>query len=196
MLQVTTKPPPPAGCDGVAGSGKVKDACGVCSGPGLNTAGCCGSQAKDVCSVCGGPGKDACGTCGGSGCTTSSSTTTTARTATIATTSSSTTTATTGVNSTTATLTTDITTVPDAATIPAAKPTAPGAAAQLPPPMLSPSPGAATTVVYSTAVETGDVIYVADGNGDPSTANGSSSSSIAQSSTQHPVVVYSVPHAN
>eukprot|EP00729_Bicosta_minor_P001809 gene1809-8142_t len=65
------------------------------------------------------------------------------------------------------------------------------AAAQLPPPVLSPSPGAATTVVYSTAVETGDVIYVADGNGDPSTANGSSSSSIAQSSTQPPVVVYS-----
>lgn len=70
------------------------------------------------------------------------------------------------------------------------------AAAQLPPPVLSPSPGAATTVVYSTAVETGDFIYVADGNGDPSTANGSSSSSIAQSSTQPPVVVYSVPHAN
>ena len=64
----------------------------------------------------------------------------------------------------------------------------------MPPPVLTPSPGASTTVVYSTAVETGDVIYVADGNGDPSTATGSSS--IAQSSTQHPVVVYSVPHAN
>eukprot|EP00729_Bicosta_minor_P028225 gene28224-9868_t len=58
---------PPAGCDGVAGSGKVNDECGECGGPGKNADGCCGGQAKDACGVCGGPGKDACGICGGSG---------------------------------------------------------------------------------------------------------------------------------
>ena len=55
---------------------------------------------------------------------------------------------------------------------------------------------AATTVVYSTAIETDDEMYVVDVNGNPATANGSSSSSIAQSPTQHPVVVFLVPHAN
>eukprot|EP00729_Bicosta_minor_P011785 gene11785-24897_t len=116
-----------------------------------------------------------------SGCTCSNKRSVKTETRAGCTTSSSTTTTTTGVSSsaTTPIVTTNSATPPDASTVTtiAAKPTAPGAAAQLPPPVLSPSLGAATTVVYSTAVETGDVIYVADGNGNPSTATGSSSSS-------------------
>eukprot|EP00729_Bicosta_minor_P012466 gene12466-11776_t len=73
------------------------------------------------------------------------------------------------------------------------------AAAQFPP-VLPPSLGAATTAVYSTAIETGDVIYVADGNGDPSTATTttttSSRRSNAQSSTQNPAVPADGPSAD
>merc|ERR1712195_387386 len=79
-------PPPPSGCDGVANSGKVDDACGVCDGDGKSCAGCDGvlnsGKVKDACGVCGGNGKscagcdgvansvkvdDACGVCDGDG---------------------------------------------------------------------------------------------------------------------------------
>jgi len=77
-------PPPPSGCDGVANSGKVDDACGVCDGDGSSCDGCDGvansGKVQDACGVCGGNGKscagcdgvlnsgkvyDACGVCGG-----------------------------------------------------------------------------------------------------------------------------------
>jgi len=73
-----------AGCDGVANSGKVKDACGVCGGNGKSCAGCDGvansRKVNDACGVCGGDGSscagcdgvansgksfDLCGVCGG-----------------------------------------------------------------------------------------------------------------------------------
>merc|ERR1712166_524903 len=53
-------PPPPSGCDGVANSGKVKDACGVCDGDGKSCAGCDGvansGKVQDACGVCDGDG--------------------------------------------------------------------------------------------------------------------------------------------
>ena len=75
------------GCDGVAGSGKVVDACGVCGGDGKSCLGCDNvlnsNKTYDVCGVCGGTGStclsgcdnkpfsnksyDVCGVCGGSG---------------------------------------------------------------------------------------------------------------------------------
>ncbi len=40
------------------------DACGVCEGPGLNTAGCCGDETKDCAGNCGGSLQaDSCGVC-------------------------------------------------------------------------------------------------------------------------------------
>eukprot|EP01047_Picozoa_sp_COSAG01_P041031 COSAG01_NODE_3494_length_6009_cov_20.673435_1_plen_1632_part_10 len=79
---------PPKGCDGVANSGKINDACGKCGGDGKSCApkDCAGvpfgTKVKDVCGKCGGDGKsclgcdgkpnsgkvkDACGHCGGNG---------------------------------------------------------------------------------------------------------------------------------
>lgn len=56
------------GCDGVHGSNKKFDECGVCDGPGLNQHGCCGEAQKDCAGTCGGTAAaDACGVCGGSG---------------------------------------------------------------------------------------------------------------------------------
>ena len=74
------------GCDGVPGSGKVLDACGVCDGDGtfLDACGVCEGDGKflDVCGVCEGDGSscagcdgvsnsgkvfDVCGVCGGDG---------------------------------------------------------------------------------------------------------------------------------
>merc|ERR1712166_918112 len=53
-------PPPPSGCDGVANSGKVDDACGVCDGDGKSCAGCDGEansgKIQDACGVCDGDG--------------------------------------------------------------------------------------------------------------------------------------------
>jgi len=50
-----------AGCDGVANSGKVNDACCVCGGDGSSCAGCDGvpnsGKKKDKCGVCDGDGK-------------------------------------------------------------------------------------------------------------------------------------------
>ncbi len=73
----------PEGCDGVAGSGKTVDACGVCGGDGSSCAGCDGvansGKTVDACGVCGGDGSscagcdgyggsyDACGVCDGDG---------------------------------------------------------------------------------------------------------------------------------
>ena len=58
----------PVGCDGVPGSGKVNDACGVCGGNGSTCAGCDGvpnsGKVLDACGVCGGDGS----TCTSSGC--------------------------------------------------------------------------------------------------------------------------------
>lgn len=78
----------PAGCDGIPGSGKTVDACGVCGGDGKSCAGCDGvansAKTVDACGVCGGDGKsclgcdgvphsglklDPCGQCGGDGST-------------------------------------------------------------------------------------------------------------------------------
>ena len=43
--------------------GEVDD-CGICNGPGLNDAGCCGNEVQDCNNVCGGDALlDECGTC-------------------------------------------------------------------------------------------------------------------------------------
>ena len=56
------------GCDGVYGSNKKFDECGVCNGPGLNEDGCCGEAQKDCAGTCGGTATpDACGVCNGPG---------------------------------------------------------------------------------------------------------------------------------
>jgi hypothetical protein len=76
------------GCDGVAGSGKVLDACNVCGGNGKSCLGCDGvvfsNKTYDTCGICGGDGTclsgcdhqpystktyDVCGVCAGSGTT-------------------------------------------------------------------------------------------------------------------------------
>ena len=52
---------PTKGCDGVVGSGKVNDVCGVCGGDGKSCLGCDNiansGKKNDICNVCDGDGK-------------------------------------------------------------------------------------------------------------------------------------------
>jgi len=56
----TTTTAAPRGCDGVPGSGKVRDKCGVCGGDNTSCAGCDGvpnsGKVLDECGICGGDG--------------------------------------------------------------------------------------------------------------------------------------------